>query len=135
MLLLQSHTKEDLELLYDFHEDCWACRLALGMLDQHKTEWFYRDAHGAVVEDLNPKEYDLRLLYVPVEHFECGSEPLPIHGGAAQVLYGVANALAVQRGYVISTDDDFYDHSYTAHWHAQVGLWKSEKVLPSGMKP
>ena len=74
-------------------DDCWCCRLANGDLDLKETRWFYLGDEGIVLEDRNPKRWDLRLLFVPAEHFHCGFEPRRLWDVATRLLLGVAGAV------------------------------------------
>ena len=107
-------------------DECWCCRLANGDLDLKQTRWFYLGLEGIVLEDLNPKRYDLRLLFVPVEHFHCGYEPRRLWDTANRLLLGVAGALAAEYPGLTIGDFDYHRHSYRRHWHAQLGLVRKE---------
>lgn len=102
-------------------DDCWACQLAAGDLRQHKTRWFYVGSFGVVVEDLNPKEYTMRLLFVSSNHVPCGKQTGGDRIVAMNYLVGVAKALEVEGGLQI-IKWDLENHSFKSHWHAQVCL-------------
>lgn len=99
--------------------DCWACELAKGYSCQHITRWFWLTDSGIVVEDLNAKEYDLRLLFVPSFHLPVGKELNKDHEFAKDILSAVAERHLPEYEIVAY---DLTDHSYKAHWHAQAGL-------------
>ena len=103
-------------------DDCWCCRLALGDRELRETRWFYLGNEGIVVEDRNPKRWDLRLLFVSAEHFHCGQEPSWLWDTATRLLLGVANALVAEHPHLELGDFDYHRHSYRRHWHAQLGL-------------
>jgi len=103
-------------------DNCWCCRLANGDRAMKQTRWFYLGTDGAVVEDRNPKRYDLRLLFVPVEHFYCGDEPRRLWNVATERLLGVAAALMAEDPGLTLGNFDYHRHSYRAHWHVQLGL-------------
>ena len=99
---------------------CWACELARGERDQHKTRWFYLTPdEGIVCEDLHPKGFDMRLLYVPPWHLPCGSELKVDREQAIRLLTDIV-AIRLPDYHIVSFDLD--DHSFRAHWHAQAGL-------------
>ena len=107
-------------------DDCWCCRLATGDRELKCTRWFYLGAEGIVCEDANPKRWDLRLLFVPAEHHECGFEPRRLWEEANRLLLGVANALVAEHPGLQIADFDFHRHSYRRHWHAQLGMMRED---------
>lgn len=105
---------------------CWACSLGSGDLSEHKSYWFYQGPDGVVVEDLNPGCHDLRLLYMPRDHVQCGSETEEMIAIATRLLYGIARAIVVERNYKI-VRLSLHGHSYNKHWHAQLSLDRRAK--------
>lgn len=108
---------------------CWACALAHGDPSQHLTAWFYVGPEGAVVEDLSPRAYDMRLLFVPVEHYACGLEPSRLRDEAVRLLRAVAAAVCQNRDMEL-VGLDLYRHSYRDHWHAQANLARKREGVP-----
>ena len=110
-------------------ESCPLCALARGDPKQHKTEWFWLDEDGIVVEDLDSCGYTLRLLYVPSVHVPCGQEPQEFRRVAERLLTGVARALCVERGLAVMNWLDFSFLPYgQGHWHAQLGLMDEASI-------
>ena len=97
---------------------CWACELARGDIEQHKTRWHYLDPSGGIVcVDLNPKGRKLRLLHVPLKHSEEANTGT--RRWARHILTVIAKEFYPNLK-VVKYDLD--DHSYKAHWHAQACL-------------
>jgi hypothetical protein len=102
-------------------DGCWACQLARGDLRQHKTRWHCVGLEGAVVDDLNARGHALRLLYVPKEHVSCGDETPEMRAVAVALLTAVGLAVCANEG-LLMRKFDLAEHSYRAHWHAQLCL-------------
>jgi hypothetical protein len=73
--------------------DCDLCLLARGHPGQHRTRWFYIGDVGAVVEDLDPGDYHMRLLFVPSKHVIGEGEVVAVHQVAVSMLEGIGHAL------------------------------------------
>jgi len=92
-------------------------------LKQKKTKWFFLGDGGAVVEDLNPKACEMRLLWVPKEHVPCGQETRKMREEAMRMLLSIARAVCANGGWKVA-GMDFDKHKFRAHWHAQACLVK-----------
>lgn len=100
---------------------CPFCAIMAGEPEAQLTEWFWHSGWIAVVEDLHPKDYDMRLLAMCAEH----SPAVGLNEAVVKkVALGIAGALKFTRGLeVVAVDMD--NHSYKAHWHLQVCLRKA----------
>lgn len=101
--------------------DCWACQLSRADKRQHITEWLYVGIEGVVVVDADDKGHDLRLLYVPQEHVQCGDETELMRATAKKLLSAIGFAIMCNKSFK-KCSFDFDNHSFTEHWHAQMNL-------------
>lgn len=98
-------------------ENCALCKITICDPASHKTEWFYAGWEGMVVEDWDSGDADLRLLFIPAQHIIPTEEE---HQHARRLLWGIACALEIQRGYTIGG----YEIVESGHWHTKLKLYK-----------
>lgn len=102
-------------------QDCPMCSIIKAEKGSQLTEWFFHNGQIAVVEDLDPKNYDMRLLAVYYFH----GDPYPAQKIETKATAcGIVGALKYTRGLeIVHVDMD--DHSFKDHWHCQVCLNKA----------
>jgi hypothetical protein len=100
--------------------ECPLCQI-IANKESYQGEIFYLGWDGAVVEDLDPGDAALRLLFIPPRHSATPTEA--DHQDARCLVWGIACALEVKRGYQIGG----YEIITSGHWHTKLKLHKLQK--------
>ena len=80
--------------------------------------------YWCVVDDLDPRGFALRLLYVPRIHMPCGEETRIMRNQAKNRLHGFSRAIEAA-GALRLARTDLGMHRFRAHWHAQACFEKA----------